>query len=131
MCLIFLGRIAPENISEHQVPSRQKDGKNHLCDSEIDVISSICLFIINVYLKVWFKAPNVTFVPNQDLQVLTLINYIKIDADILKLALSILMNTWYSNPKLLSLFLYKTLDKQIKVYMDTKLLLFKQNSNDG
>ena len=45
-------------------------------------------------------------------KLIIIINYIKIDADILKLALSILMNTWYSNPKLLSLFLYKTLDKQ-------------------
>ena len=57
--------------------------------SETDEIRSICLLIINVYVKVWFNAPKATLVPSQDLRLLkTLINYANIDGEILKVALS-------------------------------------------
>lgn len=72
-----------------------------LSDSETDGIRSICLFIINVYIKVWFNAPKATLAPIQDLQLLkTLINYEKIDGDISKVALSKCINhLWYLNPE--------------------------------
>ena len=123
------------------------DGKSHLLpknfrfkgsifltDSEIDVIRSICLFIINVYVKVWFNAPKATLAPNQDLQLFkTLINYEKIDGDISKVALSKLINhLWYLNLEQVAFaFFDKTLDKQIKINMAAKLLSFEQNSDDG
>ena len=51
--------------------------------SETDAIRSICLFKINVYVKVWFNAPKATLASSQDLRWLkTLINYANIDGEI-------------------------------------------------
>ena len=84
--LIFLGRVAPENIS-FRAPGAMHHARwmakaiyslkifvfrdqFSLTDSERDVIRSICFFIINVYVKVWFNASKATLAPNQDLHLL-------------------------------------------------------------
>lgn len=149
LCLIFLGRIAPNMISfkapgaMHHARWMAKAiyslkifvfrGQFSLSDSEIDAIRSICLFIINVYVKVWFNAPNAAMAPNQDLQLLKiLVNYEKIDGDISKVALSKLINhLWYLNPEQVAFaFFDKTLDKGIKINMAAKMLSFEQNSEE-
>ena len=108
LCLIFLGRIAPNMISfkapgaMHHARWMAKAiyslkifvfrGQFSLSDYEIDATRSICLFIMNVYVKVWFNAPKAAMAPNQDLQLLkTLVNYQKIYEDISKVALSNLL----------------------------------------
>lgn len=148
LCFIFLGRVAPGKVS-FRAPGAMHHARwmakaiyslkififrnqFSLNDSEIDVIRSICLFIINVYVKYWFNAPKATLAPNQDLQLFkTLLNYERIDGDISRVALSKLINhLWYLNPEQVAFaFFDNTLDKQIKINMAAKLLSFEQNND--
>ena len=101
--------------------------------SETDAIRSICLFIINLYFKVWFNAPKATLAPSQDLQLLkTLINYLNIDGEISKVKLSkIINNLWYLNPEQVPFtFFDEILNKQIKIKMAAKLLTSQKISDD-
>ena len=101
--------------------------------SETDAIRSICLFIINVYIKVWFIAPKATLAQSQDLQLLkTSINYASIDGEISKVALSKIINhLWYLNPAQVPFTCFDgTLNKQMKINMAAKLLSFQKISDD-
>lgn len=87
-------------------------------------LSSMCLFIVLIYVKAWFVAPYAAQAPNHDLQFLKeLTNYQSIDKKISQVALKKISNhLWYLNPQTAAMaFFDKELSVNIKKNMVTKL----------
>ena len=68
-----------------------------LTKKEYNSISSICIFIINLYVKAWFNAPIAAFSPHQDLEFFkSLYEYKNVDEELSKSATKKFVNhLWY------------------------------------
>ncbi|KAG8184204.1 hypothetical protein JTE90_015566 [Oedothorax gibbosus] len=82
LCLIFLGRVSPDKIS-FRAPGAIHHARwmaiyslkiyifrqeFSLTPSELESIRSLCIFILKIYVKHWFTAPDAATAPNNDLQ---------------------------------------------------------------
>ena len=70
-----------------------------LTDLEKNGFHNICLFIVNIYGKVWLDAPKAALAPSQDLQLIkSLVKYKKINKHTTDISLSKIINhLWYLN----------------------------------
>ncbi|ESO10916.1 hypothetical protein HELRODRAFT_167432 [Helobdella robusta] len=109
LCLIFLERFQSENIvfaapgAFHHARWMAKaiySLKINLFREQFQLtifekqgFHDICLFIINIYVKVWLDAPKPALAPNQDLQLLkSLVNYNKVNKFISDISVSKFIN---------------------------------------
>lgn len=83
-------------------------------------IRDICIFLVKVYVKAWFRAPVASEAPRQDLEFLQkLYAYRKIDNTISRIALHKFCNhLWYLTPEMAALaFFDKLIGKETKLKM--------------
>uniref|UniRef100_A0A8D9F7E9 Uncharacterized protein n=1 Tax=Cacopsylla melanoneura TaxID=428564 RepID=A0A8D9F7E9_9HEMI len=100
-------------------------GQFEMTESEINNLGDICVFLIRIYVKAWFNAPNASMAPNQDLGLLgSLYQYKSIDKIISEKALNKVVNhLWYLNGETVGLgFFDPTLSHDEKSGMAAKLL---------
>ncbi|ESO02978.1 hypothetical protein HELRODRAFT_173812 [Helobdella robusta] len=141
LCLIFLERFPSENIvfaapgAFHHARWMAKAiyslkinlfrEQFQLTNFEKQGFHDICLFIINIYVKVWLNAPKSALAPNQDLQLLkSLVNYNKVNKFISDISVSKFINhLWYLNPEQAVFSLFDdSLSNCVKKRMATKLI---------
>lgn len=104
-----------------------------MTDVEHDGIRRICVFIVKIYVKAWFKCTEATLAPNLDFEMMkSLISYKKIDEVIANAALSKLLNhLWYLNPEQVTFaFFDETLDNEVKRNMASKLLSLEHQNQE-
>jgi len=84
--------------------------KFELIVNERDGLRVICVFIVTVYIKAWFKAPSATAAPYQDLMFIqNLYSYSSIDINISLVALHKFRNQlWYLTPTAVALAFFDT-----------------------
>jgi len=102
-----------------------------LTKKEYNSISSICIFIINLYVKAWFNAPIAAFSPYQDLEFLkNLYEYKNVDEELSKNAIKKFINhLWYLTQENIALAFF---DKHISCETKTKMAkMLKTNANDN
>uniref|UniRef100_A0A8D8VWA4 Uncharacterized protein n=1 Tax=Cacopsylla melanoneura TaxID=428564 RepID=A0A8D8VWA4_9HEMI len=100
-------------------------GQFILSDKEQSGIEAICIFLVRIYCKCWFNAPNARLAPKQDLELLrSLIEYKSINDEISNKGLTKFLNhLWYLSPELVALaFFDETLSNEVKSEMSRKLL---------
>lgn len=100
-----------------------------LTSAEEKSLRSICIFIIRVYVKAWFCAPNAAMAPFQDLELVkTLIRYSSIDEIISQNALKKICNhLWYLVPETASLSFF---DENISILTKQKMVAATNNKNN-
>lgn len=92
-----------------------------LMKKELNGLRDICVFIVTLYIKVWFKCTNAIDAPLQDLTFIQdPIKYTEIDADISAIILKKMSNhLWYISEQVVALAFY---DSKIPIEEKQKML---------
>lgn len=141
LSLIFLGKVAPQEVSFH-VPGAYHHARwmskaiyclkififkdqFSMSEEELTSIRSICLFILNLYVKMWFQAPNAITAPNDDFKFIQqVINYKQIDEGISEKVLGKYLNhLWYLSAEQVCFGLFdRNVSNETKRSMAKKIL---------
>ncbi|XP_049302015.1 uncharacterized protein LOC125775433 [Bactrocera dorsalis] len=143
LCLIFLGKGPSHNVSfntpgaYHHTRWMAKAiyslkmfifrEQFSMSEEEFSSLKAICLFIVNLYVKMWCQASNAISAPSNDLQLVqNVIKYRRIDQGVSEKVLGkYLLHLWYLNPELICLSLFdKNVSNKIKRKMAKKFLSY-------
>lgn len=149
LCLIFLGKVPSHKVS-FRIPGAYHHARwmakaiyclkmfifreqFPMSDEECNSVKAICLFIVNLYVKMWFQAPNAIKAPNEDLKFIqNIIKYKNIDIGISEKVLGkFLKHLWYLNPEQVCFCLFdNNVSHETKGKMAKKILSYKNLDKD-
>lgn len=149
LCLIFLGKTPSHDVS-FRIPGAYHHARwmskaiyslkmfifreeFPMSKEELSSIKAICLFIVNLYVKMWFQASNAITAPNNDLEfVQNAIKYRHIDPGVSDKVLGkYLLHLWYLNPEQICFSLFdNNVSNKIKRKMAQKILSYKDLKDD-